>query len=120
MANLYDISKITLTEEDKQNLKYPEDITAFVFANPADGNEYTVWGAGTFADDNLTDPEAEDYTNVELIKANVAKAFDFVATDKTIVLKADTVASIDYAIENEDDISIIFGAPEFHFASKVI
>lgn len=120
MAKKYDLSKINLTEEDKQNLKYPEDITAFVFSNPEDGQEYTVWGAGTFADDNLTDPEAEDYTNVELIKANVADVFEFVATDKTVVLKADTVASIDYAVENEDDISMLLGAPDFHFASKVI
>ena len=117
MAKKYDLSKINLTKEDKQNLKYPEDITAFVFSNPEDGQEYTVWGAGIFANDNTTDSEAEDYVDAEVIKTNVARSFDFVATDKTVVLKANTVASIDYAVENEDDIS---GAPDFHFASKVI
>jgi len=38
---------------DGQDTTYEDDITALVFINPEDNQEYTVWGGGYFADDNV-------------------------------------------------------------------
>lgn len=104
---------------DGQDTTYEDDITALVFINPEDNQEYTVWGGGYFADDNVTDPDGADYTDLNLVKNNIAKAFGFTTTDKTIKLKKGDTASIDYAVQPDFVETILYGI-QYHFASKVI